>query len=125
MTPLVFVAVLVSVIDGDTIKVDVPAWSATPFHEINVRIAGIDAPESKRGQAKCEGELQRGLAARRYARTLIAPGAQVTGTIRGHDKYGRVLADITLPDGRGFATAMTSAGYARPYDGKRKGSWCK
>jgi endonuclease YncB( thermonuclease family) len=79
MTPLVFVAVLVSVIDGDTIKVDVPAWSATPFHEINVRIAGIDAPESKRGQAKCEGELQRGLAARRYARTL-ARSAGTTST---------------------------------------------
>lgn len=113
------------VIDGDTFRVGVPAWQATPFEWMGLRVIGIDTPEAAASRAKCEAELARGLEAKAYARTLLPNGARISFAWTGHDKYGgRFLASVTLPDGRDYAAVMIAAGHARPYNGGAKASWC-
>jgi micrococcal nuclease len=121
-----YTATLVRVIDGDTAVVSVPAWAATPFGMISVRIAGIDAPESRKPPAKCKAEVALGKAASAYARGLVTPGTAMLLTYRGFDKYGgRIDGALSLPDGRDWATVMLAAGMARPYAGGKKLSWCR
>lgn len=116
-------AQVVRVIDGDTVRVSVPAWEGSPFSPINVRIAGIDTPESRKQGAKCPEELILGKAAAAYARTLLKPGEAVTIAYQGLDKYSRIDGDLVKP-GFSFAREMLSAGHAFPYYGKTKRSYC-
>jgi endonuclease YncB( thermonuclease family) len=58
-------ATVVQVLDGDTVKVRVPAWRETPFEVLSVRVLGIDTPETHAALAKCPLELERGKAAPR------------------------------------------------------------
>jgi micrococcal nuclease len=126
MTPAALVAIALSVTDGDTVRVRIPDWSGTPFGTINVRVLGIDTPESQAAHAKCDREVVLGQQAKAYAKSLIAPNSRLSFFYAKPDKYGgRVLGSITLPDGRDFATVMVRAGLARPYYGKTKGSWCE
>jgi micrococcal nuclease len=119
------VAIVLSVTDGDTVRVRVPDWSGTPMGTVGVRVLGIDTPESQKAFAKCEKELVLGKDAKQYVSALLPPQSRVGLVYRGFDKFGgRVLGSLQLPDGRDFAQVMLSAGKARPYDGKKKGSWC-
>ena len=118
-------ATVVRVVDGDSVIVSVPAWAATPFETISVRVAGIDTPESRKPPAKCVAEVALGKAASAYAKELVKPGAAVVVTYRRLDKYARVDGGLTLPDGRDWATVMLGNGMARPYDGGTKSSWCR
>lgn len=118
-------ATVVSVVDGDTLRVTVAGWPA-PFDPVAVRVVGIDTPESRRPPAKCAGELRLGGEAKAFAKRLLRKGDQVVVhyTQGARDKYGRLLASVTLPDGSDFAGRQIAAGLARPYDGGRKSSWC-
>jgi endonuclease YncB( thermonuclease family) len=118
-------AVVLKVIDGDTLGVDVPAWAGTPFHEWSVRIAEIDTPEKARPPAKCRSEVALGQAASAFAKTLLKAGDRVVLVYTGHDKYFRLDGRVILPDGRDFAATMIAAGCAAPYDGGKKRSWCQ
>jgi len=120
-----FTATVVRVADGDTITVDIPAWQDTPFRRMGLRVAGIDTPESARRYAQCDFEVQRGLAATAYARTLAQPGDTVTFVFLNHDKYGgRIDVNVRLADGRDWGQTLINNGYALPYDGGTKPSWC-
>jgi endonuclease YncB( thermonuclease family) len=127
MTPAVaIVAIALTVTDGDTVRVRIPDWAGTPFGTISVRVLGINTPESQKAFAKCEKELALGVVAKDYAKQLIHPNDRLGFVYGGADKYGgRVLGSLRLPDGRDFATVMLSQGLAAPYNGKKKGSWCK
>jgi endonuclease YncB( thermonuclease family) len=118
-------ATVVSVVDGDTLRVTVAGWPE-PFDPIAVRVVGIDTPESRRPPAKCAGEVRLGLQAKAFAKGLLHRGDRITVryTLKARDKYGRLLASVTLPDGSDFAGRQIAAGLARPYDGGRKSSWC-
>ena len=118
-------ATVVRVVDGDSVVVTIPAWAATPFETISVRIAGIDTPESRKPPAKCAAEVALGKAASAFAKGLAQPGAAVVVTYRGLDKYSRIDGALKLPDGRDWATVMLGNGMARPYDGGTKSSWCR
>jgi endonuclease YncB( thermonuclease family) len=54
----------------------------------------------------------------------LAQGA--IGIMRvGQDKYGgRVDADVSTVETPDVSAAMLEAGFARRYDGGRRGSWC-
>lgn len=118
-------ATVVRVVDGDSVIVSVPAWAATPFGTMSVRISGIDTPESRKPPAKCKAEVALGKAASAYAKTLVQPGAPVVLTLKGWDKYFRLDGALTLPDGRDWGSVMLVGGYAAPYDGGKKRSWCR
>lgn len=100
------------VIDGDTV-----VW-----HGTHIRIANLDAPEIG-DHARCTLELQRGLAAKRYAIRLMERGRQFEVYGFDHiDKYGRTVELLSV-DGQDFGQLMMGAGMARPWRGHTS-DWC-
>ncbi|WP_377404656.1 thermonuclease family protein [Plastorhodobacter daqingensis] len=85
------------VTDGDTLSlrgVDRP-----------IRVWGLDAPErNERGASAATSTLQR----------LVA-GQSLTCRVRDIDRYGRIVGQCFLPDGRDIAAQMIAAGVAREY----------
>jgi len=78
-----FSALVVSVLDGDTIEVlhrRHPEW---------IRLSGIDCPE--KGQ-------QYGHQAKQATSEMVL-GKEVLIQTHGHDRSGRTLAEVRLPDG--------------------------
>jgi len=119
-------ATVVKVIDGDTITVLVADWPK-PFRPVNVRVAGIDAPESRKRDAKSAIEQMRGRYATALVRRLLPKGAAITlEPGPHHDKYGRLAMSVTLPDGRDLGTVLLDLDLAVPYSGGRKRfNWCR
>lgn len=108
---------VVRVIDGDTVLVEAMPW---PDHRIStyVRLRGIDAPEMKSRCAAFRGAAR---LAREHLATLMAGETRVTLTAISGDKYfGRVVADLTLEDGRRPAVLLLEGGLVEPYEGKTK-----
>lgn len=124
--PAYYRAKVVTVVDGDTVKVTVAAWKNSPFYNIDVRINGIDTPETMKQFAKCPGEVVLGNAARIYAKTLVQPGDDVKLFFKNFDKYGgRIDADLILKGNKSFGKEMIESGFAVAYSGGTKKDWCK
>ncbi len=106
-------AVVVSVYDGDTIRVDLDLGLSTWIKKEKLRLARIDAPEI-RGE-----ERKAGLAARDYLRDLLLGRSVIVQTIKDRrGKYGRYLAEIWLFTENGWLNVndhMVERGYAFPY----------
>lgn len=101
------------VIDGDTFRLEGGE---------RIRIAGIDAPETQPGQAKCRAEIVRGQAATRDARALLA-GRTVTIERVGRS-YNRTVANVRL-NGRDVATMLVDRGIAARWPrGRPRPDWC-
>src|SRR5439155_2794891 len=88
---------VVGVADGDTITV-----LRDDKITFRIRLLGIDAPE--KGQPF-------GTRAKEYASELVF-GKIVTVEPTDKDQYGRVVADVILPDGRSLNREMVRAGLA-------------
>lgn len=91
--------------DGDTIKLT---------DRRIVRLAGIDSPEMDHGKKKPQyyaREAMEHLAHLTHGKEvrLVAVDAQ------GKDRYGRIVADVTLPDGRSLSDVMVRDGAAFVY----------
>jgi len=125
-------ALVVAVIDGDTLEVRVHIWLGQNI-STRVRLVGIDAPEIK---GKCDRERDLARRARAYLLARLDPAA--TGAAIGagagvvrlrevrYGKYaGRVLARVETLDGMDLGQELVAAGLARPYDGRRRSSWCE
>lgn len=112
------------VIDGDTFRAVVKTMEGHGF-ETSIRVAGIDAPESKYG-FECTAERQAGYAATKFAKTLLKKRQVVFLSEIRPDKYdGRIVAKVSLPDGRSFGEVMLQAQHAIAYHGGRKRKvWC-
>jgi endonuclease YncB( thermonuclease family) len=91
-----FQARVVGVTDGDTLTVLLNGRAAM------VRLLGIDAPE--KGQPY-------GQRAKQFTASL-AFGQTVTVWTQERDRYGRLLAEVILPDGRSLNQELVRAGYA-------------
>jgi endonuclease YncB( thermonuclease family) len=101
------------VTDGDTVRLESGE---------RIRIAGVDAPETQPGNAKCKAELARGKAATAKAVTLLR-GRTVTVERVGRS-YNRTVARIRL-HGRDVAALLVDRGAARWWPrGKPKPDWC-
>ena len=117
---LIYPAEVVRVIDGDTFEARVRVWPGLDV-DTNVRLRGIDAAEL---HARCGDELAKAQAARTALETILGEGG-VTVSRVGIDKYGgRVDATIATRNTADVATAMLTGGWARSYDGRKRGSWC-
>jgi endonuclease YncB( thermonuclease family) len=117
----VYAAEVVRIIDGDTF---VARMRTGPGGEIEtrVRLRSIDAAEL---HARCGRELRLALAARAALQRLLADG-RVTLSHVGPDKYpGRIDANVATRGTTDISAAMLSGGFARAYDGGRRGSWCR
>ncbi len=122
-------AQVVSVLDGDTLEVRVHIWLGQDL-STRVRLAGIDAPELK---GKCDRERDLARRARAYLLARLDPAAAGAATGAGmvrlrdvrYGKFaGRVLARVETLDGMDLGEGLLAAGLARPYDGRRRASWC-
>lgn len=119
--PRVYSAEVVRIIDGDTFVARVRTW-ANDGSETRVRLRSIDAAEL---HARCSHELRLALAARGALARLLVDG-RVTLSHVGHDKYpGRIDANVATRSTADVSAVMLSGGYARAYDGGRRGSWCR
>lgn len=118
--PYVYRGKVLDVHDGDTVIFDLdvgfgirlPGRSWSGKDQWSCRVYGINAPELGTPEGKV---------ALAYAQTLLPLGAIVIVTSRKWiqdtgrywDAYsGRFDGDITLPDGRDFATLMVDSGHA-------------
>jgi endonuclease YncB( thermonuclease family) len=117
---LVYPAEIVRIIDGDTFVARVRVWPGIDV-DTKVRLRGIDAAEL---HARCAAELAKAQAARAALQTILAEGG-VTVSRVGIDKYGgRVDATVATRNTADVSAAMLGGGWARAYDGGRRGSWC-
>ncbi|NBX51879.1 thermonuclease family protein [bacterium] len=109
--------------DGDTVVVEA-LWVPAPIKkEVAVRIFGVDTPE-KSFRAKCPAEDAKGQAASAFTKDLIAKSTKKQYVLYDWDKFGgRVLGDIIL-DGKSLREQLINNGFARPYFGDAKQSWC-
>ncbi len=118
--PVAYPAEIIRVIDGDTFEARARVW---PGIDVNtkVRLRNIDAPELR---ARCADEDDKAEAARVALQTILAAGG-VTISRVGLDKYGgRVDALVSTRDTADVSTALLNGGWARSYDGGRRGTWC-
>lgn len=103
---------VLSVIDGDTLRVQMPDESVE-----KVRLIGIDTPEvahpPEQPEAECYGpeaaEMTRHLIGGQPVRLESDPAAGE------RDRYGRLLAHVWLPDETLLASRLLSGGYGHEY----------
>ena len=117
---IAYPAEVLRVIDGDTFEARVRVW---PGLDVNtkVRLRNIDAPEL---HARCADEHVKAEAARAMLENILAAGS-ITVSRVGLDKYGgRVDALVAPRDTADVSAALLNGGWARSYDGGRRGSWC-
>ena len=117
---LTYPAEVIRVIDGDTFQARVRVWPGLDV-DTKVRLRGIDAAEL---HARCAGELAQAQAARAALETILAEGGVALSHV-GIDKYGgRVDAAASTRSTADVSAALLNGGFARAYDGGRRGSWC-
>jgi endonuclease YncB( thermonuclease family) len=73
----------------------------TVHHPERIRLNGIDCPE--KGQAYGNNA--------KHAASDLAFGKDVTVQTHGHDKYGRTLTDVLLPDGLNLNQELVKQGW--------------
>ena len=108
-------AVLVRVVDGDTIDVDIDLGFDVWLKKQRIRLAGIDAPES-RTRNKAEKVL--GLAAKASLIELCSAEMQIESLGKG--KYGRILGIPKTAEGVSMCQILIDEGHAVEYWGGKK-----
>lgn len=100
------------VVDGDTL------WVAG----VNVRVLGIDAPETH--DYGCMAERALGERATKRLQQLVNSGPiALTASGKDEDRYGRKLRRVAV-NGKNVGETLIAEGLARPYSGGRKTGWC-
>jgi micrococcal nuclease len=102
-------AIIVRVIDGDTVVVHMDLGWHTWRHDEHVRLNGIDAPERT--------DPVRWAEAKAFVERLLPAGTEVLLVSEKLEKYGRTLGRILLRDGRDVSQEVLNAGLAKPYTG--------
>jgi micrococcal nuclease len=119
---VLYQALVTHVVDGDTFDVQFTGGNTE-----RIRVLGVDTPETTAG-ANNGGEYGNindtvllagwGVYARNEARTLLE-GKKVSletdGLAGTKDRYGRILAYVTMPDGGDFGAFLLGEGLARVY----------
>jgi micrococcal nuclease len=108
-------AIVVRVVDGDTIDVDIDLGFYVWIKKQRIRLLGIDAPEVK-GATRPEG-----IAATEHLKSLIEGESIILRTVKGDDggdrddSFGRWLGTIYHGD-IDVNAEMIRSGYAKPYE---------
>jgi len=117
---LIYPAEVLRVIDGDTFEARVRVWPGLDV-DTHVRLRGIDAAEL---HARCADELAKAQAARAALQSMLDQGGVTVARV-GVDKYGgRVDAMVATRATADVSAAMLQGGWARAYNGRKRGSWC-
>lgn len=108
--------IIIEVIDGDTVKVDIDAGFNICIKNLNIRLLGIDTPESKTTDLT---EKVFGLASKAIVQQLLPIGSTQIVQTTIDDKYGRLLGDFLI-DGKSLCQLLITDGYAVEYHGQNK-----
>lgn len=115
---------VVSVYDGDTLRVNLDCDAPLFCDNMPIRLRGIDAPEIR---GKCEAEKEKAIQARNVLRALIEQSTKEGREVVLHEpergKYFRLVADVYI-DGLSVGQALINQGLARSYDGGKREGWC-
>lgn len=109
-------AKVISVYDGDSIKVIFPLNGV--LYRWSCRLNGVDTPEIRTRNLK---EKEMGYKVRDFLREKIL-NKVVTLNCGELDKYGRLLVDINY-ESENINEWLIKNGYAYEYNGGRKKSW--
>ncbi len=107
---------VVSVVDGDTVRMWCPAGGVE-----TARLVGFDTPELF--SPRCAGEMVAAVKATWALRFALLRAQEVTVVKQGTDGYGRALTKLWV-DGRPVSSLMIERGLARAYAGGRREGWC-
>ena len=112
------------VVDGDTVDVDIDLGFGVWLRDQRVRLYGIDTPESRTRDLT---EKLFGFAAKDFVKGLLPVGSnQILKTFIGKDgedmrgKFGRILGDFFINDGKMLVKTMITEGYGVAYNGQSK-----
>ena len=112
------------VVDGDTVDVDIDLGFGVWLRDQRVRLYGIDTPESRTRDLT---EKLFGFAAKDFVKDYLPIGStQVLKTFIGKDgedmrgKFGRILGDFFINDGKMLVETMIKEGYGVAYHGQSK-----
>ena len=113
---------VLKVVDGDTVDVDIDLGFGVCLRDERVRIMGIDTPESRTSDRV---EDLFGEAAKARLKELMKNGGRLITTEdkSGEDmkgKFGRILGDFILEDGRRATEVLIEEGHAVLYHGQNK-----
>ena len=113
---------ILKIVDGDTVKIIYPGLPPN-LNKLSVRVYGIDTPE-KGWRAECESERQLAIKASKLTQDKISNAHAVYFDIMKWGKFGgRFIGRISI-DGQDLGDMLIEKGYARPYFGDKKKSWC-
>ena len=106
----VYDATVVSVYDGDTIRVDIDLGFNLWLHNEPIRFIGINAPELK-GDSRTEG-----LKSKEWLAAKLPPGTKILLRTEkdAREKYGRYLGTVYL-NGVNLNEELINQGLAKPY----------
>lgn len=113
---------VIKVVDGDTVDVDIDLGFGITLRDERVRIMGIDTPESRTSD---KVEKVFGLASKERLKELLKdnPVLITFDDKNGEDmkgKFGRILGDFKLLDGRKVTDVLIEEGHAVRYYGQNK-----
>lgn len=119
------IAKVLKVYDGDSLTIG--AYYDSGFHRFNVRIFGIDCDELRGGNSITR---ENALRAKKYVEKLVLNkivkievlNNKILDGKKLREKFGRLLAKITTPEGNDLGDELFIAGLARRYYGGRKES---
>jgi len=111
---------VISVYDGDTIRVNIDSFPDIIGKNIRIRIKGIDAPEIK---GKCQKEIDLAILARDYLRNFINQSSQIELRNIERGKYFRIVGELYI-DGENISRVLIEEGLAYEYHRGKKRDWC-
>lgn len=110
-------AIVVRVVDGDTLIVNIPTLPPVVGEQIGIRLSGCDTPElhDKRPEIRALA-----LKAKEYVNSLLLGRTVMLKKIR-RGKYFRLIANIEIQQ-TDLSYILINKGLAKQYDGGKK-SW--
>ena len=111
---------VISIYDGDTLRVNIDSFPDIVGKNIRIRIKGIDAPEIK---GKCQTEIDLAIMARDYLRNAINQSSQIELRNIERGKYFRIVGELYI-DGENISSNLIKKKLAYYYNGGKKRSWC-
>ena len=112
---------VISIYDGDTLRVNIDSFPDIVGKNIRIRIKGIDAPEIK---GKCQTEINLAIMARDYLRNAINQSSQIELRNIKRGKYFRIVGELYI-DGENISKDLVKKRLANPYQGGKKSNWCQ
>ena len=111
---------VISIYDGDTMRVNIDSFPDIVGKNIRIRIKGIDAPEIK---GKCQTEIDLAIMARDYLRNAINQSSQIELRNIERGKYFRIVGELYV-NGENMSNNLIRRKLAYHYNGGKKRSWC-